>query len=65
MAHSQVRTAWQRCGVAMKVYDYISEELERQGRCLIENPDQQFVRPAARALWKKRKELGKTLRFTP
>lgn len=59
MAHSQVRTHWQRCGVAMQTYDYISEDLKRQGRRLIENPDQQFVRPAAKALWKKRREQGK------
>lgn len=59
MAHSQVRTLWQRCGVTMKAYDFIDEDLKKQGHRLVENPDQGFVRPASRELWKKRKNLGK------
>jgi len=59
MARAQVRTFWQRCGVAMIAYDFIDEDLKKQGHRLVENPDQCFVRPASRELWKKRKKLGK------
>lgn len=61
VAHSQVRTFWQRCGVAMKSYDHIDKDLGKQGHRLVENPDQGFVRPASRELWKKRKDLGKVI----
>lgn len=58
MAHSQVRTFWQRCGVAMITYNYIDADIKNQGHRLVENPDQRFVRQASKELWKKRKEQG-------